>query len=255
MPLIVSTETNQQISLTDQPFASGGEGELYKVISPNSLSNYCVKIFYSQYQTQKKAEKLRFMIKNKPDSVGNDNDISICWPVDLIFIQSGFVGFLMPLAFNDSIQLYELCTPKLKKNLSAIWHQKFDRSHDESVKNRIKLCINLAIAIFNIHKVGNYVLVDMKPQNILITADGKVSIVDLDSIQIANKTQVIHNGHVATPEYTPPEGAKLNPSTDYIPETWDRFSLAVIYYELLFGVHPFVSTSTRPYEHISTIDE
>lgn len=95
----------------------------------------------------------------------------------------------------------------------------------------------------------------MKPQNILVSADGKISVVDLDSIQISNSAQVIHRGHVATPEYTPAEGGRLNPSQDFIPETWDRFSLAIIFYELIFGLHPFVATSTGQYEHITTIDE
>jgi len=255
MPFIVKTENGQEIKLEDTPFTSGGEGELYKIVSPQSLSDHCVKIYYSQYQTQQKAEKLRFMANHKPQQITNKTNYMICWVVDLVFRQGAFVGFLMPLAFDNSIQLYELCTTKIRRNLTSIWHQKFDRNSDTSIENRLKLCVNIAIAIHNIHNTKNYVLVDMKPQNILLCPEGKVSIVDLDSIQISNGVQVIYQGHVATPEYTPAEGTRISPSNDYIPETWDRFSLAIIFYELIFGLHPFVATSTGQYEHITTIDE
>jgi serine/threonine protein kinase len=255
MPFIVKTENGQQIKLEDTPFMSGGEGELYKIVSPQSLSDHCVKIYYSQYRTQQKAEKLRFMANHKPQQITDKTNYMICWVVDLVFRQGAFVGFLMPLAFDNSIQLYELCTTKIRKNLAPIWHQKFDRNNDTSIENRLKLCVNIAIAIHNIHNTKNYVLVDMKPQNILVCPEGKVSIVDLDSIQISNGVQVIHQGHVATPEYTPAEGVRISPSNNFIPESWDRFSLAIIFYELIFGLHPFVATSTGQYEHITTIDE
>jgi serine/threonine protein kinase len=255
MPFIVKTENGQQIKLEDTPFTFGGEGELYKIVSPQSLSDHCVKIYYSQYQTQQKAEKLRFMVNHKPQQITDKTNYMICWAVDLVFRQGAFVGFLMPLAFDNSIQLYELCTTRIRKNLASIWHQKFSRNNNTSIENRLKLCVNIAIAVHNIHNTKKYVLVDMKPQNILLCPEGKVSIVDLDSIQISNGVQVIHRGHVATPEYTPAEGTRISPSNDYIPETWDRFSLAIIFYELIFGLHPFVATSTGPYEHITTIDE
>ncbi len=255
MSFIVKTENGQQIKLEDTPFTSGGEGELYKIVSPQNLSDHCVKIYYSQYQTQQKAEKLRFMANHKPQQITDKTNYMICWVVDLVFRQGAFVGFLMPLAFDNSIQLYELCTTKIRKNLASIWHQKFNRNNDTSIENRLKLCVNIAIAIHNIHSTKNYVLVDMKPQNILLCPEGKVSIVDLDSIQISNGVQVIHQGHVATPEYTPAEGARINPSNNFIPGSWDRFSLAIIFYELIFGLHPFVATSTGQYEHITTIDE
>ncbi|TAE70063.1 MAG: hypothetical protein EAZ85_12335 [Bacteroidetes bacterium] len=255
MSLIVKTEKGQQINLEDTPFTSGGEGELYKIISPNSLNKYCVKIYYSQYQTQQKYEKLRFMINHKPQQITDKTNYMICWVDDLVFRDDNFVGFLMPLAFDNSIQLYELCTTKIKKNLKSTWYQKFDRDLDPSIENRLKLCVNIAIAIHNIHNTQKYVLVDMKPQNILICPEGKVSIVDLDSIQISNGVQIIHHGHVATPEYTPIEGRRINPSNDFVPESWDRFSLAIIFYEIIFGIHPFVATSIGKYKHITTIED
>ncbi len=255
MPNIVNTASGQRVELAITPFQTGGEGELYRIISPQSLSNYCVKICYQQYQNSQKEDKLKYMVSHKPQSLTDGSNFRICWATDIVYRQDDFVGFIMPLAFDNGIQLYELCTLKVRKNIDPIWHQKFDRSQYNTLPNRLKLCVNIAIAIHNIHSSKNYVLVDMKPQNMLVTADGKVSIVDLDSCQIAENGNVIYQGHVATPEYAPPERDRLNPTSNFIPENWDRFSLAIIFYELLFGLHPFVATSTGIYENITTIDE
>ncbi len=255
MPFIVYTATGQQIKLEDKPLNSGGEGKLHKIITPGRLANHCVKIYHPQYQTKQREQKLRYMIHNQPKELSDGTNYMVCWVSDIVYIKSAFVGFIMPLAFNDSIQLYELCTVKIRKSLGSVWKQKFERKNSDSLEKRLKLCVNLSIAIHKIHSTGNYVLVDMKPQNILVSQEGKVSIVDLDSLQVSENGVVLHKGHVATPEYVPPEGKYLSPSKDFISETWDRFSLAVILYEFIFGIHPFVATGTGAYEKITTIDE
>jgi formylglycine-generating enzyme required for sulfatase activity len=255
MPFIVHTLLGQQIKLEDKPFQTGGEGALYKIVTPYNLTNHCVKLYYQQYQNDQRESKLKYMVNHKPPTLTDSSNIKICWATDVVYRQDKFIGFVMPLAFVGSIQLYELCTTKIKKNIDEIWHQKFDRSKSDTLSNRLKLCVNIAIAIHNIHLTKNYVLVDMKPQNILVTPEGKVSIVDLDSLQIAENGNVIHQGQVATPEYVPVEGNRLNPAVHFIPATWDRFSLSIIFYELIFGLHPFVATSTGIYENITTIDE
>lgn len=194
------------------------------------------------------------MMGHKPDSL-ESNEYKICWPLDLVYIKGEFVGFLMPLAFPDSIQLYKLCKNKLSKRLSPVW-QKFGRKEIKGLLNRFILCRNLAFPIFNIHRSGNYVLVDLKPQNILVTDTGKISVIDLDSIQIASNGKVVYSGPVATPEYIPPEGMTQNPNgSDYIAETWDRFSLGVIFYQILMGLHPYTGTGLRQYRNFNTLEE
>ena len=173
----------------------------------------------------------------------------------MVYIKGEFVGFLMPLAFPHSIQLYALCKKKLGKRLSPVW-QKYDRKEVKGLLNRFKLCRNLAIPIFSIHSFGIYVLVDLKPQNVLVTDGGKISVIDLDSIQITRNGKVLYSGPVATPEYIPPEGMSHNPnSDDYIPDTWDRFAMGVIFYQLLLGLHPFTGTGLRQYRDFNTLEE
>ncbi len=251
MPIILYTKNGQQVSIEDQPLASGGEGAIHKITSSN-YQGCCVKLYYLQYRTKQREQKLEYMVQNPPPNL-QSNSYVICWAKELVFQNNQFVGFILPLAFQGSIQLYELCNTTIRNNLSNIWKQKYDRSN---ILPRLKLCVNTAIAIHNIHSLKKYVFVDMKPQNILVTDDGKVSIIDLDSVQISNGNHVLHHAQVATPEYVPFEGERLNPSQHFIPETWDRFSMAVMFYELLFGLHPFTGSNFKgQYSNITTLAE
>lgn len=59
---------------------------------------------------------------------------------------------------------------------------------------------NWALATEIIHNSGKYIIVDLKPENVLATADGKISVVDTDSFQIIDGSKKFP-GPVATPEY------------------------------------------------------
>jgi|GEM_PF-2189347 len=228
----------------------GGEGEVFLKIKGKPL--ICAKILHINSRTPEKEKKVLFMIANPPVNIYNN--LIICWPEEALYdAQNRFVGFTMKQAFPDSILLYELT--KTQISVGHKWIAKYNRVNPKGIENRLKLCVNIAKALHTVHRSNKYVLVDLKPQNILITVDGKVAIIDLDSIQIANNTKVRFHAKVVTPEYTPKESEKLNPSTTYIPETWDRFSMAVIFYELIFGIHPYTATSKGQYAEISTIND
>ncbi|MDF9800551.1 serine/threonine protein kinase [Catalinimonas alkaloidigena] len=247
--------TSQGICINIQclPFQSGGEGEVFSIVSPDDYKNKCAKIFYPSKRNDIRKKKLEFMVANSPPKL-EEEQYRICWPLTLLYQHNSFVGFIMPLAYSNSIQLYELCTPKIKPKLLPEW-SKFDRTTGEGVVIRLKLCVNIAIAIHIIHCMKKYVLVDMKPQNILVNQIGNISIIDLDSIQISNGKKVAFYGPVATPEYVPPEGIQLKPNENHIPSSWDLFSLAVIFYEIIFGLHPFAATANGKYETCTTISD
>lgn len=253
MPLTYRTSNNQTIAVEDSPFSAGGEGQVHKIISPANYQQHCAKIFFQSQRNLQKEQKIKFMISNVPPNLIT-NMYLVCWPVEVLYQGNQFVGFIMPLAFSNSILLYELATPKLKKSLPAIW-QKFDRNTSNGILTRLKICVNIASSVHQIHSLNKYVLVDMKPQNILVTQDGKISIIDLDSIQISYNNKVAFPAKVATPEYVPPEGVKLDPSKDVIPVTWDRFSLSVMFYEILMGLHPYAASSIGQYNALNTISE
>jgi hypothetical protein len=255
MAQVVYTNTKVQIYLDDKPLAAaGGEGAVYRVISTGVYTNSCVKIYHIPKRTLARRNKIEFMIKNKPHILSSASYV-ICWPNEMIFDNYGnFLGFLMSLAFLGSENLYELTRIKTSKHLQQQW-SKFDRSLQSGIEKRLKICVNIAIAVHSIHQSCQYTIVDYKPQNILITNDGKISITDVDSFQIVNHGVVLFHSEVATPEYAPPESIRINPSKSLVAQSWDRFSLAVSFYEILFGIHPFAASCDGQYQSANTISE
>lgn len=249
------TAVQVRITLEAKPIASGGEGEVFRVINPAGRIGQCAKIYYTHQRTIERERKIKYISQNAPSQKSGDTFL-LCFPTEPLYdVNGNFVGFLMPEAFEGGIQLYHLVTTRIDRKLPANWHNKYDRGTQKGIENRLKLCVNIAIAVHSIHQNRNLVLVDFKPQNVLITDNAKVAIIDLDSVQLSSQNQVLFAAKVATPEYTPKESERLNPQVDYIPETWDRFSMAIVFYELLFGLHPFVATSKGQYAEVSTIAE
>jgi serine/threonine protein kinase len=251
----VYTRAGQLIELEVKPVAPpGGEGAVYRVISGYARPDCCAKIYHAEKRTDARFRKVDFMIRNQPASLQTSNYI-ICWPLELVFDgQRRFAGFIMPLAFAESEKLYELTTLRTKPTLLPKW-QKFDRLSLNGEKYRLMMCVNIAIAVHAIHAVRKYTIVDYKPQNLLISIAGKVSLTDIDSIQIANAGVVLYPAEVTTPEYAPPECQFIVPGTCYVPDSWDRFSMAVSFYELLFGIHPFTATAGGRYAQSNQINE
>lgn len=252
--IILYTSSKQKIEIKDKPLGKGGEGAVHNIVSPSSLKNLCVKLYSEKYRTDEKRKKIEFMIQNKPPPHKLNHAVyTLCWSEQIVFDDKGrFVGFILPLAWQNSIKLYSLCVSD-KNNPTPAWLAKFARNTSQGIKLRLKLIVNIAAAIHSIHSLNKYVFVDMKPENILVTEDAKVSIIDLDSLQIAENKNVQFYAHVATPEYSPPEA--LNPKNNYIPIDWDRFSLGIIFYKLLFGIHPFTATFKGCYEKITVPKE
>lgn len=247
----LQTSDGIHITIEPQPFAKGGEGTVHKIVAPASHTNFCAKLYLPKVIDQQKQKKIEYMVANPPPETVAEKQI-ICWPQAALFGADKFVGFIMPLAFDNSILLYELCRPKLHKKHHKKWW-KFDRNTLQGFQSRLKLCTNLAIAIHRIHSLQNYVLVDFKPQNVLVTNDGKISMLDCDSVQISKGETVIFPALVATPEYVPPESEQLNPSKDKIHPSWDRFAMAIVFYELMFGLHPYAATFGGQFIDINTL--
>jgi hypothetical protein len=95
-------------------------------------------------------------------------------------------------------------------------------------------------------------LVDFKPSNIIVTNSGKVAVCDIDSMQISNNGTVIHHAQVITAEYSPPESKFVKLGSTSIEVSWDKFGIASVFYQLLFGLHPFSNANFKaPYHNAS----
>jgi len=249
MPQQVQLKNGTALTIEDDAFADGGEGELFRILQPATFKDQVVKLFYTVKRTADRERKIDFLIRNPPKSLGQNGHHPVIWPAQTVYQGGTFAGFTMPLAHGEKLEL--LCHLTLPKILGAEW-KKFDLKTPGSLDLRLKLCFNIAVAICQIHSLKNYVLVDMKPENIMIQPNGLISIIDIDSVEVINNGKVLFPAAVNTQEYTPPEyynGLKLD--IDGAGETWDRFSLAAIFYRLLLGVHPFSGSCKPPYDKYS----
>ena len=245
--MIVYTKERESITIDDSAFSSGGEGEVRSVkVGPARFKNVCVKIYYQKKRTKQQENKIDFMVANPPAKV-EGRGYMIGWPIATIYDKtSKFLGFVMPLAPKGSKQLVNLTALKLNKKLDQVWFDKYDRAIGKNAMiARLKLIKNISIPIHILHSTGKYVLKDFKPQNVLVTPTGSITIVDMDSVQITNNSKLLFPGTAATPEYVPMEYYTNNVGkneTDILYKSWDLFALGVVFYQLMFGLHPFIVT-------------
>jgi len=121
------------------------------------------------------------------------------------------------------------------------------------IDTRVRLIIDVARAIGHAHK-RLVVHRDIKPSNILVTDDGKVSVLDfgiaklLDPLALPTNTPITRTGvSMLTPAYASPEQL----ASEAITTASDIYQLGLILYELLCGERPFSGdgnkgTSTLP---------
>ena len=247
--------TNEAVVIDDKPFASGGEGGLFNIHSPSRYVNFVAKIFHpNKRKDQQREAKINYLIENRPNFEYNPTHQPIIWVEKSLYDERGeFVGFIMPRATGEKLEI--LCAPKLPKHLGEEW-KRLAFGHEDAMRLRMKVCYNIAAAVHLIHATGKYVLVDLKPDNILIHSSGLVSIVDMDSIEVVENGQTVFPATVVTPEYTPPEYYEgVRPGEMMINNSWDRFSIAVIFYRLMLGIHPFAASSVPPYDNLVSLGD
>lgn len=244
---------NLDLTLSTKPLGKGGEGEVYKLDAQLDNKDICFKLYQDKYRTDERFRKVRYMLINTPHSIGTSNS-QLCWPIAQVRDLKGFCGYLMPIAFDKSIELYEIIKPRRHWKLSEEWQRFFD--HD--AKNcllKLKICVNICAAVEMLHSSKRYIFVDLKPNNIMIDLAGRVSIVDLDSIQIQRTNGFVYHARVNTEGYTPPEGSNLTVSNAVIEQNWDRFSLAVILYQVMFGIHPYTASFKDRFSNLNTLGD
>lgn len=257
--MLVYTYQNEKVILEDKPFASGGEGQVHSVVScPSRFNNVCAKLYFRPKLTKELEKKIRFMVENPPDTIVGTG-VMLAWPLETIHEQKKgrFLGFIMPVAFPDSKKLVILTALKLKKAHKTEWH-KFDKELDirGALIARMKLIKNISIPIHLLHNTDKYVLKDFKPDNVLVTPTGKVTIVDMDSIQICDKDHLLFPGTAATENYVPPEFYNKGVGRDTkvpLNKSWDNFAIGEVFYQLLFGLNPYAVTPKTDEENNNTL--
>jgi serine/threonine protein kinase/tetratricopeptide (TPR) repeat protein len=121
---------------------------------------------------------------------------------------------------------------------------------------RIALFLQVLDAVAHAH-ANLLVHRDIKPSNILVTADGKVKLLDFGIAKILegeaagadSSTLTEVGGRALTPEYAAPEQV----SGGTITQSIDVYALAVLLYVLLSGRHPTGQGSRTPAEYLKGI--
>ncbi len=103
------------------------------------------------------------------------------------------------------------------------------------VENVAQILIDMATGLEHIHENG-YMHLDFKPENVLVTRNGKVRLVDFDLSQPILETPKKASGkNPGTPAYMAPEQLLGEPVTHRV----DIFAYGVAAYELLTNQKPF----------------
>lgn len=234
-----------KISIQDEKIGEGAEGSIHEVLNPPALKNYVVKLYKDREKNRNKQEKIKYLIRFKPKLKNPD---SVIFPEDLIFDNGIFAGFLMKKA-KGQYDLTSLCSLNNSARLPEELNQKFNRSSPLGMRRRMRICYEIASAFNAVHKTGRFTFVDIKPENIKFGREGCIAIVDIDSIAIADGHDLLFPAEKLTQEYSPSEYLETNLQEDLIDETWDRFSLSILFYKILFGIHPHAGTTKGPYQN------
>ena len=108
------------------------------------------------------------------------------------------------------------------------------------IERALTIAIQVCTAVGAAHKAG-LIHCDVKPQNILVTLDGRVKVADFGIARALTSTPVVEGGDVwGTPDYLSPEqaaGERLGPPSDV-------YSIGVVMYEMLTGRLPFEAESS-----------
>jgi serine/threonine-protein kinase len=120
------------------------------------------------------------------------------------------------------------------------------------IERALDLAIQMCAGVGYAHRAG-LVHCDVKPQNILVTADGRVKITDFG---IARALASLHPGETTdvvwgSPQYYSPEQAAGEAPTP----ASDVYSIGIVMYEMLAGRLPFVASTQQALAMMHLRDE
>lgn len=147
-------------------------------------------------------------------------------------------------AFQSDTRLY-LVTDFFNGG-ELFWHLKHSQYFTES---RARFyAAEIVLALECLHDNG-IVYRDMKPENLLLDADGHIRLTDFGLSKDSLKGETLTHTFCGTPEYLAPEVIKQ----EGYGKSVDWWALGVLIYEMLSGLPPFYDKNLREmYDHILT---
>lgn len=129
------------------------------------------------------------------------------------------------------------------ERLRGISLARFLTGHSISLKRSLEIILSLAEALRHLHENG-IVHRDVKPENVLITEEGEVKLIDFGIAETIGKQPLIRSENpIGTPGYMSPERKKDPDNTD---PSSDIYSLGVLAYELVLGKLSYGVIDTAP---------
>jgi serine/threonine protein kinase len=114
----------------------------------------------------------------------------------------------------------------------------------------LAVVVQVALALSQIHALG-IVHRDVKPDNLMLRANGSVALIDFGVAKLANQQleQTQHGEIVGSPYYMSPEQAGGQP----VSPASDIYCLGVIFFEMVTGKRPYVADFMESllYQHVN----
>lgn len=209
----VFTEEGDHILLTEK-ISTGAEGLVFRTDDPARVA----KIYHRGVMTPLRWMKLIRMTKMRISSDG------ICWPLSLIYNQNKEpVGFVMPTAEGYTLGA-------VLDGQDAIY-ERFPEWDRMSVT---EAACKIFEKIVYLHLFG-ITIGDIQLKNIMISAPGKVYLIDMDSVQIEDLPCP-----VGTEEFTPPELWDRSFQSFLRNSIHEDYSCGILAFVILLcGQHPY----------------
>lgn len=206
-----------------EPMGMGAEGMVFR--SPD-LPRFCFKV-YREVSPERDA-RTTGLLRTPPVQWSGTHEYHAAWPLMSLTDESGHVRAVV-----------------MRRAVGPSMHALFDAGQRRSVLIRptwatlLRVARNVTRLFAELHRVG-VVVGDVSPSNLLVEPDGRVVLIDCDSVQFTDPAtgRVFTADHV-TPEYAAPEAAHRG-GADRLTVAHDLFGLAVLICQLLLeGDHPF----------------